>query len=162
MDSFLTPSTSREKLKQKSDSQGSSTSQWQQSQRTTTQGLVSHHVNFTEEKYLQVVRSVATCRYTRDLTSHLVESLMVSRKALQCRMDPRRASEHTVATSMVSKMALVSVVVSLVPEMALHPTLNTVNQWVLKRALMAKCWCQPKLCNKRRRSQNKTSTTSFG
>ena len=32
----------------------------------------------------------------------------------------------------MSKMALVSVVVSLVPEMALHPALSTVNQWVLK------------------------------
>ena len=30
----------------------------------------------------------------------------------------------------MSKMALVSVVVSLVPEMALHPALNMVNQWV--------------------------------
>ena len=36
-------------------------------------------------------------------------------------------------------MALESVVVSLVPEMALRPALNTVNQWVPKRALMAKC-----------------------
>ena len=35
------------------------------------------------------------------------------------------------------KMALGSVVVSLVSEMALHPALNTANQWVLKRALMA-------------------------
>ena len=62
----------------------------------------------------------------------------------------------------VSKMmALGSVVVSLVPEMALHPALNTGNQKVLKRALMAKRWNHPKLCNKRRRSQNKTSTTSF-
>ena len=81
-----------------------STSQWQQSQRTTTQAFVSHHVNFTEEKYLQEVRSVATCRYTRDPTSHLVESLMVSRKALRCRMEPRRTHKDTVATSVVSNV----------------------------------------------------------
>ena len=81
-----------------------STSQWQQSQRTTTQAFVSHHVNFTEEKYLQVVRSVATCRYTKDPTSNLVESLMVSRKALQCRMEPRRAHKDTVVTSGVSNV----------------------------------------------------------
>ena len=66
-----------------------------------SQGFVSHHVNFTEEKYLQVVRSVATCRYTRDPTSYLVESLMVSRKALQCRMEPRRTHKDTVLTSVV-------------------------------------------------------------
>ena len=92
MDSFQTPLTS----------------QWQQSQRTTTQGFVSHHVNFTEEKYFQVVRSVATCRYTRDPTSHLVESLIVSlivsRKTLQCRMEPRRTHKDTVVTSVVSNV----------------------------------------------------------
>ena len=55
----------------------------------------------------------------------------------------------------MSKMALGSVVVSLAPEMALHPALDTVNQWALKRASMAKCWNHPKLCNERRRSQNK-------
>ena len=31
-------------------------------------------------------------------------------------------------------------------EMALRSALNTVNQLVLKRALMAKCWDHPKLC----------------
>ena len=34
--------------------------------------------------------------------SHLVESLMVSRKALQCRMEPRRTHKDTVVTSVVS------------------------------------------------------------
>ena len=43
------------------------------------------------------------------------------------------------------------------PRGRLHPALNTVNQWLLKRALMAKCWDHPKLCNKRRRSQHETS-----
>ena len=65
--------------------------------------------------------------YTSDPTSHLVESLMVSMKALECRMEPRKTNKNTVVTSVVSKMALGSVVVSLVPEMALHLALNTVN-----------------------------------
>ena len=47
---------------------------------------------------------MATCRYTRDPTSHLVESLMVSRKALQCRMEPRRTHKDTVVTSVVSNV----------------------------------------------------------
>ena len=47
--------------------------------------------------YLQVVRSVASCRYTRDPTSHLVESLMVS----MWRMEPRRTHKDTVVTSVV-------------------------------------------------------------
>ena len=72
---------------------------------TTEQAFVSHHVDITEEKYLQVVRSVATCRYKRDPTSHLVESLMVSRKTLQCRMEPRRThKDTTVVTSVESNI----------------------------------------------------------
>ena len=35
----------------------------------------------------------------------------------------------------MSKMALGSVVVSLVQEMALHPALNTVNEWVLNESV---------------------------
>ena len=47
---------------------------------------------------------MATCRYTRDPTSHLVESLMVSRKALQCRIEPRRTHKDTVVTNVVSNV----------------------------------------------------------
>ena len=47
---------------------------------------------------------MATCRYTRDPASHLVESLTVSRKALLCRMEPRRTHKDTVVTSVVSKV----------------------------------------------------------
>ena len=47
---------------------------------------------------------MATCCYTRDPTSFLVESLMVSRKALQCRMEPRRNHKDTVVTSVVSNV----------------------------------------------------------
>ena len=47
---------------------------------------------------------MATCRYTRDPTSNMVESLMVSRKALQCRMEPMRAIKDTVVTSVVNRV----------------------------------------------------------
>ena len=49
---------------------------------------------------------MVTCRYTRDPTSNLVESLMVSRKAkaFQCRMEPRRTHKDTVVTSVVSNV----------------------------------------------------------
>ena len=47
---------------------------------------------------------MVTCRDTKDPTSHLVESLMVSRKALQCRLEPRRAHKDTVVTSVVSNV----------------------------------------------------------
>ena len=55
-------------------------------------------------------------------------------------MEPRRTHKDTVVTSVVSNVedGTRTSVVSLVSEMALHPALNTVNQWVLKRALMAK------------------------
>ena len=43
---------------------------------------------------------MATCRYTRDPTSHLVESQMVSRYWIE----PRRTHKYTVVTSVVSNV----------------------------------------------------------